>query len=353
MAEAGPVMYLVMQYFLKYLVRNPPAPLRILVLLFVILTYGTTGFLYFELPANPDVTWLDGLWYTVVTMTTVGYGDFFPKTTGGRFLIGWPVMAFGIGLLGYALSLIAAAFITSRTKEMKGMASFSLKDHIVIFNFPGAAKVLRMIDELFLDPSIGKRMPVVIVDDELDELPAELVKRGAHYVRGNPVRDETLTRACIDEARHAVILSHDSSSASDSINVTIALAIEGRSRKVNTVVEIVDPASEELLRKAGSDKVVCTSRFGAHFLSQELLNPGIQKVIEDLLSSRGGQQFYFIEVKQKDTFGQLSEKCRQKGHIALGVAAGDEIQLNVPFTLDVKRGDRVITIGPSRIESLE
>ena len=346
-------MYLVMQYFLKYLVRNPPAPFRILALLFVILAYGTTGFLYFELSANPDITWLDGLWYTVVTMTTVGYGDFFPKTTGGRFLIGWPVMAFGIGLLGYALSLIAAAFVTAKTKEMKGMASFSLKDHIVFFNFPGTSKVIRLIEELFLDPLMGKHVSVVIVDDELDELPAELVKLGAHYVRGNPVRDETLTRACIDHARHAVILSKNAAASSDSLNVTIALAVEGRSRKVNTVVEIVDPASEELLKKAGCDKIVCTSRFGAQFLSQELLNPGVQDVVHDLLSARGGQQFYFIVVRQKATFGELADRCRQKGHIALGVATGDSIRLNIGEAASLNPGDRMITIGPSRIEYLD
>lgn len=347
-------MYHVMQYFFKYLMRNPPAPLRILVFIVAILAYGTTGFLYFELSANPDITWLDGLWYTVVTMTTVGYGDFFPKTSGGRFLIGWPVMAFGIGLLGYALSLIAAAFVTSQTKEMKGMSSFSLKDHIVFFNYPGVSKLLRLIEELFLDPSIGKHTPLVLVDEELDELPAELVKLGVHYVRGNPVRDETLNRACIDSARHAVILCRNEGlTSSDNLNVTIALAIEGRNQKVNTVVEIIDPASEELLKKAGCDKIVCTSRFGSHFLSQELLNPGVQEVIEDLLSIKGGQQFYFIVAKQKRPFGELVEKCREKGHIALGAATSKGIDLNPSEMTQIDSGDRIITIGPSRIEYLE
>lgn len=347
------MMFQVLQYFLKYLVRNPPAPFRILMLLLAILAYGTTGFLYFELSANPEVTWLDGLWYTVVTMTTVGYGDFFPKTSGGRFLVGWPVMAFGIGLLGYALSLIAAAFITSQTKEIKGMAAFSLRDHIVIFNFPEVSKILRIVEELFLDPSIGKHSSVVIVDDGLEELPAELAAIGVHYVRGNPVRDETLERACVDQARHAVILSKNNAAIADSLNVTIALAIEGRCHKVNTVVEIVDPTSEELLKKAGCDKIVCTTRFGAHFLTQELLNPGVQQIVEDLLSAKGGQQFYLIEVRQKGTFGQLSDKCRERGHIALGAATINGVKLNIKDTVELNPGERIITIGPSRIPYLD
>lgn len=77
------------QLFNKKTLRNPPAFLRVSALMIALLLYGTTGFLYFELPNNPDLTWWDALWYTIVTLTTVGYGDFFPKSPGGRFFCGW------------------------------------------------------------------------------------------------------------------------------------------------------------------------------------------------------------------------------------------------------------------------
>ncbi|SKA14990.1 voltage-gated potassium channel [Trichlorobacter thiogenes] len=347
-------MFQVIQYFMKSMVRNPPEYLRVLVLMLAVLIYGTTGFLYFELPANPDLSWADGLWYTIVTIATVGYGDFFPKSLGGRFLVGWPIMVFGIGLLGYALSMVAAALVTSKTKEIKGMSTFKLSDHLVIFNFAGLAKVERILLELALDKAVGTSMPVILVDEQLDELPVELQKRGVHYVRGNPTRDETLQRAAIDQAQHAVILTRDPTDpASDNLNVAIALAIEGRCKQVNTVVECIDPASEELLRKAGCDRIVCTSRFDAHFLSQELLNPGVQEVLGDLLSSGQGQQIYLVPVSSVGAFESFSQRCRNKGHMVLGISCPDgKVNLNPPSETPVTAGCRLVTIGPSRLDAL-
>ena len=343
----------VLQHLIRYVLHNPPAPLRLTILLASVLLYGMTGFLYWELPASPDLNWADGLWYTIVTMTTVGYGDFFPKTTGGRFFVGGPVMLFGIGLLGYALSVVAAALVSSKTKEIRGMSSYVGSGHLVIINFPGLPKVAQVLDELEHDPSFGKHTPILLVDEYLEELPPELAKRGIHYVRGNPVRDTTLNRASIDNACYVVILARNGSDpASDNLNVTIALAVEARTVDVRTVVECVDPASVELLKKAGCDRIVCSSRFDAYFLSQELLNPGVQEVIDDMLSLRDGQQIYFIPVKEERRFEEIATLCRQRGHLALGASTGEGIRLNVGGDKVLRRGDRVITLGPSRLNEL-
>ncbi|MBT9546182.1 MAG: NAD-binding protein [Candidatus Sericytochromatia bacterium] len=341
------------QLFNKKTLRNPPAFLRVSALMIALLLYGTTGFLYFELPNNPDLTWWDALWYTIVTLTTVGYGDFFPKSPGGRFFVGGPIMVFGIGLLGYALSLIASVLVTSKTKEIKGMSAFKFKDHLVLFNFAGLAKVERVLAELALDPAVGN-VPVVLVDEDLEELPLELQKKGVHYVRGNPTRDNTLLRAGIDTAHHAVIMTRDATNpASDNLNLAIVLAIEGRAKKVNTVVECIDPGSEELLRKAGSDKIVCSSRFDAYFISQELLNPGIQEILGELLTVAVGQQFYLVPVNQAGTFADMAQRALQQGHLALGIHYNAKnFKLNPALSENVPVGAAVITIGPQRLERI-
>ncbi|HLM76258.1 MAG TPA: potassium channel family protein [Polyangiaceae bacterium] len=355
MEEAGAVIQVLLRLLKRRVFKNPPAPVRVAALLAAVLLYGTTGFLYFELSRNPDLTWADGLWWSVVTVATVGYGDLYPGTPGGRFIVALPIMFFGIGLLGYVLSLAATALIQAKTRELHGMGSRKLKDHLVILNYPGLAKVERLLDELGQDAFFQGGADVVLVDEDLPEIPSELLSRRVQFVRGNPARDETLARASIDDAAYAVVLSkRPGDPHSDDLSVAITLAIEARAKKVHTVVECVDFETQELLRKAGCDSIVCTSRFDAHFLSHELLNPGVQEVIEDLTSSLHGQQIYLTPFRGSSParFEQVAERCKGHGHLVLGVQRGAERQLNVAKDFEVKPGDNVISIGPKRMPPL-
>jgi voltage-gated potassium channel len=87
--------------------------------------------------------------------------------------VGVPLMVIGIGLLGFILSVVATALIASKTKELKGMNSVTFSGHLVLINFPGLPKLLRLLDELTNDPRIGRSAQVVLVDKDLDELPSE------------------------------------------------------------------------------------------------------------------------------------------------------------------------------------
>lgn len=347
------MMHVLLRMFRRHVVVNPSMQLRALVLLAAVLAYGTSGFLYFELPANPDLSWTDALWYSMVTLTTVGYGDFFPKSAGGRFLVGVPLMVIGIGLLGFILSVVATALITSKTKELKGMNDIDFAGHLVLINFPGLHKLLRLLDELGNDPRIGHATPIVLIDKHLEELPSVLAARHLRYVRGDPTRDETLKRANINKAGHAIVLIGNAGDpACDHINVSIALAIESRARQVNTVVECLDPGTKELLVKAGCDRVVCSANFDALYVSQELLNPGTQEIVADLLSNGQGQQLYLtpIQMVAGGHFQDLAVLAAAAGHVAIGLRRNQMNHLNVGPDYPLQAQDQAVTIGSKRLD---
>jgi voltage-gated potassium channel len=307
---------------------------------------------YFEGVAHPELSFLDGFWYALVTVATVGYGDLSPASFGGRVIVAVPLMVVGISLLGYVLSVSASTLVQSKAKELHGMSDQRLSGHLVIFNFPGVAKVERLLDELAADDRFWGGRSIVLVDEALAELPAELARRGLRFVRGSPTREETLQRVAIDDATHAIILARQPGDPhSDDLNVAVTLALESKRRKLFTVVECIDYETEELLRKAGCDRVVCTSRFDAHFLSHELLSPGIQEVVEKLTSNLGGQRLHVMPFESAggSSFGRLGDELRKKGHLLVGIHRDGVPALNLSADYPVKPGDRLITIGSERL----
>lgn len=341
------------QFLAQLVQRRRGRNLRALFILLAVLLYGAVGFWYFERESGAP-TLSDGLWYSLVTMSTVGYGDFFPKTPLGRFAVGVPLMFVGIGILGYLLSVVSSALVFSQSQKRKGMGVMNLKNHLIVINVPSVAKVEQVIRELRRDPTIGSDREVVIIAEDLEELPQVFHGHDVHYVRGNPTRDDTLARAGIDFADYVVILCRDpKDSGSDNLNLAIALAIETRAAKVISAVECIDPGMVELFRRAKCDRIVCLSKFESRFISHELLNPGAQELIEELLSSATGQQLYLTIIPTEvaiSCYQNLRERCHQAKHVLIGLRRGSEQIFNPADDFPVVGGDAAITIGERRLQ---
>jgi voltage-gated potassium channel len=73
----------------------------------------------------------DAIWWVLVTMTTVGYGDKVPMTTCGR-IIGIIIMFFGLALLSSFTATISSFFIAKKIKEGQGLKEIKLKNHLII-----------------------------------------------------------------------------------------------------------------------------------------------------------------------------------------------------------------------------
>jgi len=70
-----------------------------------IVLYGAAGFYFFERDSWPDLTFGDSLWWSLVTAMTVGYGDVYPKTWQGRWIVAAPTILLGVGFLAHTFGV--------------------------------------------------------------------------------------------------------------------------------------------------------------------------------------------------------------------------------------------------------
>ena len=311
--------------------------------------YSTTGYMYFELPENPDLTWVDAFWWSIVTMTTVGYGDFFPVSIWGRVLIGFPTMLLGVGILGYMLSLVATTMLESKMLEAKGMKDVILKNHIIICNFNSVEKTQQLIHEIHKDVST-QDANVVIIDDKLEELPAELASEKVHYVKGDPSREATLEQANLKECRAVLIQADDSDIAgSDNKNLKTCLTIETIHPEAFTVVECINPENSIFFRRAKCDSVISIASLTGQMMIQELQDPGINTIISELTSNAKGKQIYISKLKtQANNYRDVQDMYRDDPVILLGIRRdGENFLMPGPGFL-VHIGDQVMLISDKR-----
>lgn len=330
--------------------RHADVASRVAVGMIGILVFAAGGFLWAEGRARPELTAADALWWALVTMTTVGYGDIYPATTAGRFLVGLPTLIIGIGLLGYLLSAIAAYLIEARTLELKGMRMIHDSEHILIIHFSSTARIEHVVDELARDPGTRNR-PMVLIDDTLEELPMSLAARGLHFVRGNPTRAATLEQANYRAATHALVMSKNPLDArSDDLNLAVALTLEKLRPEIRTVVECIEEESVETLVRTGCDSVVCLSKLSSSLLVSELLDPGVQAVYAELSDNRHGSQMYTapIESMSSWTVGELRRWAAERRYLMVGVRQPSGTVINPADDQTLEKGSAAYLIGASR-----
>lgn len=327
------------------------ALVRSLLLIGLLLWYAVSGFLYFELPQNPDLSLGDALWWAVVTMTTVGYGDLFPETTGGRYLVAVPTMLVGIGILGYFLSELASHIIENRSRRLRGMSEIKINDHILLVNYVNEEKIESLVQEIRND-SATAGVPICLVDEHLKELPGWLDEMNVQFVRGNPTRRDTLRRAAAGQARSIILLAGNPSDL-HSDNLTLSTAIMARqfTKKARLLAEVVDPSKSEQLEAVGCDSVVCLADFGVNLLVQELQDSGVKEVFHQLMSNLYGQQIYFVPVRPPEGGGKyegLQHWALENHYTLLGIHQEGVTNLNPPPETNLSGEVKAILIGQTR-----
>lgn len=254
------------------------------------------GFYLAESSVQESLSLVDSVWWAMVTMTTVGYGDYYPQTFIGRFFIAYPCFLLGIGLIGFLLGSLAESFINITAKRRKGQLHIRMQDHIIICHCPSVNKVLNMIEELRATPESAKS-GIIVIDDRLEEIPEEFLKRDIRFVSGDPTDEEVLHRAAVRQATGAIILaktpgSAESDNSSFTIGTIIEMLEEETGRPIKTIVEVVSPRNRKMFERSAVDGLIVVEGVSDKMMVQEFFHPGIHKTFGQLLTNTHGSQFY-------------------------------------------------------------
>ncbi|MDK3255796.1 potassium channel family protein [Blastococcus capsensis] len=287
--------------------------------------------------AAPGTYW----WYFLVTAATVGYGDVFPSSLGGR-IVGAYVIVGGIVTLTLLFTRLSEALQSVRSRRLRGVVPLELSDHLVLLGYrPGRTE--RILTELTAE---GRTQVVLCAWDDVPENPVP-DRAAVHFVRGDLTREDVMSRACVAAARTVVIDGRD-----DNETLAIAVAVVHANRRAHVVAAVRDLDRAENLRYV--DNTIQVVQWHMPFLlTEEATDPGIAQVYTDLMRSGGNGNTYSLTVPPGfpyATFGDCQTHFgREFRATALALRGADGPVLNPPWDTPVPVGATLYYVAEARI----
>ena len=281
---------------------------------------------YFEhsyADANIDSLW-DGIWWAVVTMGTVGYGDKYPLSPGGR-VVGFVLIFAGVGLMSLFTATIASAFVEKKIKEGRGLETVDEKNHIIICGFNNYTE--EVISGLTVYGS-REETPLVLINelsiDQIDSLKLKYKRYQLKFLRGNYVHEDVLRRANVAKAAFALIMADTSGGHAqentDERTTLAALAIKSLAPQIKTIAELVNGENRPHLRRANVDEIIVRGEHVGSLLASAISSPGIPGVFAGMLSLGDTNKLWRAEIPRAfvgKTFRELAAFYREKNHAIL------------------------------------
>lgn len=314
-----------------------------LVTFFLWLSAGT-AFFFAEHGKNESIAGFDdALWWSMTTLSTVGYGDLFPRTPLGR-LIGGATMITGVGVLGALAAMIASALIDLRERARKGLRSFKMKDHLLVLGWNSKARLA--IEEFLGDARHSDRQKVCIVAD-VDQIPMDA--EDVVFVRGDRTSRATLERASAAHAALAIVFASDPSDPrSDHAAVLTILALRRLNTTARISAELVEASNHEHLVAVGCDSVVDGAAISSALLVRAVRDAGVQEVVLDLISTAHGWELYRMKIGADfvgRTYRELATSLLDRGSSVIGLARDGQRLLTPDASTVLRGGDEAFVVS--------
>lgn len=297
-------------------------------LFFLLFAFGVAGYMVIE-----GWSFLDALFMTAITVTTVGFQEVRPLDGAGQiftifvafFGIGWAFYIF-IGVV--EMILAGELGLALGVRRMKARID-ALRDHYILCGFG------RVGEEIARELS-ARRVPYVIVESNPEAL--KRARSGEHLViDGDASTDAVLEEAGVRRARCLLAASD-----SDSGNTYITLTAKAMNPDLFVVARAGLPANEDKLRRAGADRVISPYLIGGRRMALSALQPTMVDFMDTLIRGRRGEQI-MVELEVTPDSALVGTSLREALSLSRGVTV---------LGLHRKSGGGV-TVGPRLDEVLE
>lgn len=318
---------------------------RLLLVVHLIALVILGGTLGYYLLYGGEQSLLDCLYMTVISITSVGYGEVVSVTGNPAAEVFTMVLIIvGIGIITYGIGTLTALLIEGelsgilRMKKMK-KAIDKLEGHYIVCG--GGETGLPVIEELVKNT---ERVVLIETSEEkiercLGRLPDLL------YVNGDATEDQHLIDAGIARAKGVAICLPN-----DKDNLYITMTARMLNRRIRIISRMINVKLKAKLKKAGADSVVSPNAIGALRIASEMLRPTVVNFLDSMLrSSRGNLRIHQLTVTEGGTAVGRQLKDSGLGRynlLVLGAQESDhEIEFNPDPSMRLNSGMTLIVMG--------
>ena len=302
--------------------------------LLAMVVIGTVGFYAI---GNARTTWSDALYMTLITLSTVGYGEVVPVTTFGDRLFAGIISLLGFGVVTFTFTSLSVFFLESdlddtlRRRRMEKQI-MKLKGHYIICGFGRVGR--NVAQEL-----AATRRDFVAVDP--DEARLESYRERFPrllYLAGDASDDDVLLSADIGSASGIFAVTDD-----DSRNLMISLTAKHLNPKIRVVARCHEVQNTPKLRKAGADVVVSPDFTGGMRIAASMLRPHVVTFLDEMMRSDETYRVEEVVLPMDSPSYPLAElKAESCNVVLLGVRTSQEFVFNPAADFALQPGHTLV-----------
>ena len=265
------------------------------IMFFMAIAFGSTIiFIYEGAGVNPNIhNYFDAIYWSVITISTVGFGDISPITIQGRVATLFLVVG-GMGVIAFSTSIVTTALseklLVLKEEKVIGEAN-SLDDFMIICGFGRMGKVLA-------DEFIKSKQKFIVVDQN-DDVFKHPSSEKILTVKGDATDSSLLTSIGINNGGATTIIAITDN---DAVNLSIILTARSLNPEIRIIARANSTEAKEKLLLAGASEVVLSNEITALVASEYIGQPVAFEAIDDILLNSEGAVMDEIEILKKSQF---------------------------------------------------